>query len=241
MPLVLHYQTEADSCGMPVAPGWTLRIGEAAFGREGDTLRGDGTHFWYGPHGLLRQVQDDAGNRIVVLPEGIFWPRGSVYFAVSEGLVKGFTVLDADSATVCKVTLEADSELKSVRIQGRDGSEAQEFKMDYDALARLQSITRVNGGSVDFSFAPAGNRLLKRSVCRKDAEGQVMGVSEYAYNCDSIGQDITETVTDGKDILRKTVRRFAEGRLMKKEEFSGDNRLIRSTLYQYANGSKEGL
>lgn len=240
VPLVLHYQAEADSCGMPVAPGWTLRIGEAAFGREGDTLRGDGTHFWYGPHGALRQVQDDAGNCIVVSDEGVFWPRGAVYFAVSEGLVKGFTVLDADSATVGKVTFEADPELKFVRIQGHDGSETQEFKMDYDALARLQSITRIAGGSVDFSFAPAGNRLLKRSVCRKDSEGQVTGVSEYAYSSDSLGQDITETVTDGKDTLRKTVRRFAEGRLMKKEEFSGDNRLTRSTLYQYADGNKEG-
>lgn len=242
VPIVLQYQTEADSCRMAVAPGWTLRIGEDLLGMmAGDTLSGDGIHFHHGSMGMLKSIEDDAGHQIALLPEGIFWPRGAVHYHILDGVVKGFQVLDADSATVCNVTFEAESELKAVRINGRDSTEVREYVMEYDTSALLHSIARSGGGSVEYSFVPEANRLLKRSVCRKDAEGKVTGVSEYVYNCDSLGQYITEVVTDGQATLRKIVRGFWEGRIQKKEEFSDDNRLLRSTLYQYTKDHLESV
>lgn len=241
VPIVLQYQTEADQSQQAVAPGWTLRMGENLYGIiERDTIFGDGMHYWYGPHGALRRLEDDAGNCIEFSDEGMFWPRGSVNFTMTDGFVRRFTVLDADSTMVCLVTFEAESELDVVRICGRDSTETREYKMLYAGPSMLQSIAQTNGGSVEFSFVPEGNRLLKRSVLRKDAEGRVTGTSEYAYGNDSLNQNITETVTDGQAAKRKVVRSFSEGRLLKKEEYSGDNKLTRSTLYQYTEGGKEG-
>lgn len=209
VPIVLHYQMESDSSQLAVAPGWTLRIGEDAC------------------------VEDDAGNRIEVLPEGIFWPKGAVSYSFVDGRVKGFTVLSADSTTVFRVAFETDLELHEVLISGRDTIDVQRLVMEYADTALLRSITRSGGGSVEFAFVPDAGRMLKRCVCRKDAAGQVTGVSEYAYSSDSLCQTITETVADGQAVIRKVVHSFTDGQIWKKEEFTGNGRLKRTVSYRY--------
>ena len=214
VPIVLHYQMESDSSQLAVAPCWTLRIGEDAC------------------------VEDDAGNKIILTPEGIFWPKGVVKYSISEGRVNGFTVLDSDSAQVCRVVFETDEELRVVRIVGRDTTEVRELMMEYAAPAMLHSIKRMGGGSVEFDFVHNAGRMLKRLVCRKDADGRVIGVSEYTFGSDSLGQTVTETVGDGQTIVRKVVCGFNDGQLRKREEYAGNGRLKRSTLYSYSADSE---
>ena len=67
------------------------------------------------------------------------------------------------------------------------------------------------------------------------------GVSEFAYSFDSLCQYVTETVTDGETVVRKTVRSFADGQIQKKEEYTRDEHLKRSTSYQYIDTEKETL
>lgn len=237
VPFVLQYQTEADSSGYVVAPYWTLKVGEMPLANPGcDTVSGDGTHFRFGPSGELTQLVDDAGNRIALSPMGVSWPRGAVAYAFSDGQITGFTVFDADSIAVCKVSFEVESSLNAVRVIGRDSTEVCEFRMDYEPSGTLRSITRTDGGSVEFSFVSDAFRNLKRSVCRKDSKGNITGVSEYVYSRDSLYHYLTETVTDGRATTRKTVRGFRENEIIKKEEYTRDNRLTRSTFYQYTDG-----
>lgn len=215
VPIVLRYQMEQDSSQMTVAPGWSLRIGEDA------------------------RLEDDAGNRMTLSPEGLFWPRGTVKYAVADGRVQGFSVLDADSVTVCQVAFETDEELRAVRIIGRDTTAVCKLIMEYAAPATLHSIRRLGGGSMEVAFASIAGRMLKRSICRKDVEGKVTGVSEYAYSSDSLSSTLTETVGDGQTVIKKVVRGFKDGRLWKKEEFTGNGRLKRSTHYRYTDESEQ--
>lgn len=217
VPIVLHYQMESDTSQLVVAPGWTLRIGEDAC------------------------AEDDAGNRIEISPSGIFWPRGAVNYAFTDNRVQGFTVTAADGTTVCRVAFQAEQELQTVSIYGRDSTELRHLTMAYAAPTILRSITSSNGGSVEFDFIPEADFLLKRSVCRKDAEGLVTGRSEYVYDCDSLSQTITETVADSQSVIRKTVRRFADGQIRTKEEYTGGDRLKRSISYHYTDGEPAHL
>lgn len=228
VPVVLHYQMESDTSSLAVAPNWRLRIGEDSFGMSPQQE-------------MPVCMEDDAGNRIELSPAGIFWPRGAVQFSVSDGRVKVITVLDADSTVVGRISFEAEPELKAVRISGRDSTDVQQLTMQYMASSILHSISRLGGGSVEFDFVPEAGRMLKRSVCRKDAEGRVTGASEFTYSFDSLCHYITETVTDGETVVRKTVRSFADGQIQKKEEYTCDEHLKRSTSYQYIDTEKETL
>lgn len=211
VPFVLHYQMEPDSSQMAVAQCWTLQIGEDAC------------------------LEDDAGNHIQLSSTGFSWPRGTVQYSLAVDHVKGFTVLDADSVTVCRVDFWVDNELRCVSISGRNGTELQQLTMDYSAPGILHSISRSGSGSVEFDFVTYAGRKLKSLVCRKDVEGRVTGLSEYVYHHDSLCESVIETVSDGQAVTRKTVRSFTEGQIVKKEEYTGAERLKRSTTYRYTD------
>ena len=186
--------------------------------------------------GWTLQIGEDT-----VPPTGFSWPRGAVNLVFKEDRIAGFTVTDADSATVYRAAFVVDNRLQKVCFTGRDSTETQELTMEYDSAGLLHRISRSGGGSVEFDFVTEAGRTLKSSVCRKDAENKVIGVSNYTYQLDSLCQTITETVSNRTTVTRKTVRSFANGQIVKKEEYTGDGRLKRCTQYQYTDDEEPRL